>query len=310
MKFEFSVFLKGFAMGTADLVPGVSGGTIALITGIYDRLITAIASIDQHAVSMLFKGEILGAWRRVDAGFLVTLASGMFAAIVLLASSIDWMLTTFPLPLWSFFFGLVLASTVMLLRPLFKEMKAPQFVAAAMGALLAASIALGQSLAVETSLLGFFLAGMIAICAMVLPGISGSFLLLLMGMYEPVINAVVGLDIEVLAIFVAGCVVGLLAFARVLEVLLARYRTTTMSTLVGILAGSLLALWPWQQVIATVVDRHGDLRPTQSMPVSPQAYAELGLEPMFLLSCLGFSIGVIIIAAVSFLGSRSAKAES
>lgn len=310
MKFEFSVFLKGFAMGTADLVPGVSGGTIALITGIYDRLITAIASIDQHAVSMLFKGEILGAWRRVDAGFLVTLASGMFAAIVLLASSIDWMLTTFPLPLWSFFFGLVLASTVMLLRPLLKEMKAPQFVAAAMGALLAASIALGQSLAVETSLLGFFLAGMIAICAMVLPGISGSFLLLLMGMYEPVINAVVGLDIEVLAIFVAGCVVGLLAFARVLEVLLARYRTTTMSTLVGILAGSLLALWPWQQVIATVVDRHGDLRPIQSMPVSPQAYAELGLEPMFLLSCLGFSIGVIIIAAVSFLGSRSAKAES
>ena len=103
MKFELSVFLKGFAMGTADLVPGVSGGTIALITGIYDRLITAIASIDQHAISMLFKGEILDAWRRVDAGFLVTLASGMFAAIVLLASSIDWMLTTFPLPLWSFF---------------------------------------------------------------------------------------------------------------------------------------------------------------------------------------------------------------
>ena len=184
----------------------------------------------------------------------------------------------------------------MLLRPLLKEMKAPQFVTAAMGALLAASIALGQSLAVETSLLGFFLAGMIAICAMVLPGISGEFLLLLMGMYEPVINAVVGLDIEVLAIFVAGCIVGLLAFARV-WVLLARYRTTTMSTLVGILAGSLLALWPWQQVIATVVDRHGELRPIQSMPVSPQVYAELGGEPMFFLSCLGFSIGVIVIAA-------------
>ena len=307
MKFDLSVFLRGFAMGAADLVPGVSGGTIALITGIYDRLISAIAAIDMKTLAMVFKGDIKGAWQHIDASFLITLAGGMFTAIVALASSIDWAMKVFPLPLWSFFFGLVLASTVSLASTLRSEFTGSQIVAALIGAGVAASIALGQAVTLDTSLLGFFLAGMIAICAMVLPGISGSFLLLLMGMYQPVISAVVDLDLLVLAVFFAGCLIGLFAFARVLKALLARYRVTTLSTLIGVLAGSLIALWPWQAVVASVVDRHGEMRAVQSVPILPTTYGEATGEPMLGLCVLALLMGVIVVMTVGKLSKLTER---
>ena len=307
MKFDLSVFLRGFAMGTADLVPGVSGGTIALITGIYDRLITAIAAVDMKALTMVFQGDIKAAWMRVDAGFLVTLAGGMFTAIVVLASSIDWAMKAFPLPLWSFFFGLVLASTVSLASALRSDISGPQIVAALIGAGVAASIALGQAFTLDTSLVGFFFAGMIAICAMVLPGISGSFLLLLMGMYQPVIGAVVDLDLLVLTVFFAGCLIGLLAFARVLKALLARHRVTTLSTLTGVLAGSLIALWPWQEVVASIVDRHGEMRAVQSVPILPGTYSEITGEPMLGLCAVALLVGILIVVAVGKLSAQTER---
>ena len=307
MKFDLSVFLRGFAMGTADLVPGVSGGTIALITGIYDRLITAIAAVDMKALAMVFQGDIKAAWMRVDAVFLVTLAGGMFTAIVLLASSIDWAMKAFPLPLWSFFFGLVLASTVSLASTLRSDISGPQIVAALIGVGVAASIALGQAFTLDTSLVGFFFAGMIAICAMVLPGISGSFLLLLMGMYQPVIGAVVDLDLLVLTVFFAGCLIGLLAFARVLKALLARHRVTTLSTLTGVLAGSLIALWPWQEVVASIVDRHGEMRAVQSVPILPGTYSETTGEPMLGLCAVALLLGILIVVAVGKLSAQSER---
>ena len=306
MSFDLSVFLRGFAMGTADLVPGVSGGTIALITGIYDRLISAIAAIDMKTVGMVFQGDIKGAWQRVDASFLITLALGMFTAIVVLASSIDWAMKEYPLPLWSFFFGLVLASTASLAATLRSELSGYQIVAALFGAGVAASIALGQAVTLDTSLVGFFLAGMIAICAMVLPGISGSFLLLLMGMYQPVISAVVAVDLKVLTVFFAGCLIGLLAFARVLKALLARYRTTTLSTLIGVLAGSLIALWPWQAVVASITDRHGEIRAVQSIPISPTTYAEGTGDPMLGICVFALLLGVMVVVTV---GKLSKPAE-
>jgi len=307
MNVDLSVFLRGFAMGTADLVPGVSGGTIALITGIYDRLISAIAAIDMKTVGMVFQGDIKGAWQRVDASFLVTLAGGMFTAIVVLASSIDWAMKEYPLPLWSFFFGLVLASTISLAATLRSEFSGSQIVAALLGAGIAASIALGQAVTLDTSLLGFFLAGMIAICAMVLPGISGSFLLLLMGMYQPVISALVAVDIQVLAVFFAGCLIGLLAFARVLKALLARYRVTTLSTLIGVLAGSLIALWPWQAVVASITDRHGEMRAVQSVPISPTTYGETIGDPMLGLCVFALLFGVMVVVTVGKLSKPTER---
>ena len=307
MKFDLSVFLRGFAMGTADLVPGVSGGTIALITGIYDRLITAIAAVDMKALAMVFQGDIKAALMRVDAGFLITLAGGMFTAIVVLASSIDWAMKAFPLPLWSFFFGLVLASTVSLASTLRSDISGPQIVAALIGVGVAASIALGQAFTLETSLVGFFFAGMIAICAMVLPGISGSFLLLLMGMYQPVIAAVVDLDLLVLTVFFAGCLIGLLAFARVLKALLARYRVTTLSTLTGVLAGSLIALWPWQEVVVSIVDRHGEMRAVQSVPILPGTYSETTGEPMLGLCAVALLVGILVVVAVGKLSAQTER---
>ena len=307
MNFDLSVFLRGFAMGTADLVPGVSGGTIALITGIYDRLISAIAAIDMKTSAMVFQGDIKGAWQRVDASFLVTLALGMLTAIVVLASSIDWAMKEYPLPLWSFFFGLVLASTASLASTLQSEITGSQIAAALIGAGVAASIALGQAFTLDTSLIGFFLAGMIAICAMVLPGISGSFLLLLMGMYQPVISAVVAVDLPVLAVFFAGCLIGLLAFARVLKVLLARYKATTLSTLTGVLAGSLIALWPWRAVVGSITDRHGEMRVVQSVPISPTSYGETLGDPMLVLCVFALLLGVILVVIVGKLSKPTER---
>ena len=307
MNFDLSIFLRGFAMGTADLVPGVSGGTIALITGIYDRLISAIAAIDIKTLGMVFQGDIKGAWQRVDASFLVTLALGMLTAIVVLASSIDWAMKEYPLPLWSFFFGLVLASTISLAANLWSELSGSRIVAALFGAGVAASIALGQAVTLDTSLIGFFLAGMIAICAMVLPGISGSFLLLLMGMYQPVISAVVAVDFSVLAVFFTGCLIGLLAFARFLKALLARYRATTLSTLIGVLAGSLIALWPWQAVVASITDRHGEMRAVQSLPISPKSYGETIGDPMLGLCVLALLLGVIVVMTVGSLSKPTER---
>ena len=296
MNFDLFVFLRGFAMGTADLVPGVSGGTIALI-----------AAIDMKTVSMVFQGDIKGAWQRVDASFLVTLAGGMFTAIVVLASSIDWAMKEYPLPLWSFFFGLVLASTISLAATLRSEFSGSKIVAALLGAGIAASIALGQAVTLDTSLIGFFLAGMIAICAMVLPGISGSFLLLLLGMYQPVISAVVAVDIPVLAVFFTGCLIGLLAFARVLKALLARYRVTTLSTLIGVLAGSLIALWPWQAVVASITDRHGEMRAVQSVPISPTTYGETTGDPMLGLCLFALLFGVMVVVTVGKLSKPTER---
>ena len=307
MSFDLSVFLRGFAMGTADLVPGVSGGTIALITGIYDRLISAIAAIDMKTVAMVFRGDIKGAWQRVDASFLITLALGMFAAIVVLASSIDWAMKEYPLPLWSFFFGLVLASTISLAGTLRSELSGYQIVAALLGAGIAASIALGQAVTLDTSLMGFFLAGMIAICAMVLPGISGSFLLLLMGMYQPVISALVTVDLPVLTVFFAGCLIGLLVFARVLKALFARYRATTLSTLIGVLAGSLIALWPWRAVLASTTDRHGEMRAIQSVPISPTSYGETTGDPMLGLCLFALLFGVMVVVIVGKLSKPTER---
>ena len=142
---------------------------------------------------------------------------------------------------------------------------------------------------------------------MVLPGISGSFLLLLMGMYQPVISALVAVDIQVLAVFFAGCLIGLLAFARVLRALLARYRVTTLSTLIGVLAGSLIALWPWQAVVASITDRHGEKRAVQSVPISPTTYGETTGDPMLGLCVFALLFGVMVVVTVGKLSKSTER---
>lgn len=268
------VYLRGIAMGAADIVPGVSGGTIALITGIYDRLLNAITAADVTALSLLLRGRISDVWLRLDGQFLTTLLAGIATAVVVLANAIQWLLATQPLFLWSFFFGLVGASSMVLWRQERLIFDVYHVLIATLGVLLALAISLAPPQAFDATNLGFFMAGALAICAMILPGISGSFVLLLLGMYGPVITAITEGDLLRLMLFGMGCIVGLALFARLLRRLLARFRSFTMALLAGFLAGSLVALWPWQVTVAAAVDRHGVGRAVQSLPVTPEYYAQ------------------------------------
>jgi putative membrane protein len=290
-------------MGAADLVPGVSGGTIALITGIYDRFITAIASVGIDALRMVLSGKIKSAWAHVDGNFLFAVGGGILSSIVVLASLLNWLILHYPLPLWSLFCGLILASGIHLFYESRLDWTARDYALWLAGIGVALIVGLMQATQLPVSHLSIFLAGAVAISAMLLPGISGSFLLLILGMYQPVIIALVNLDVIILGIFALGCTSGLLVFSRVLKVLLARAQRATMAILYGFLLGSVIMLWPWQRPISVVVDRQGENRVVQSVPVLPQTYTESVGEPMLLLCLFVFALGVGVVSLLLSRGS-------
>ena len=240
------IFARGLAMGAADIIPGVSGGTIALITGIYDRLISAIVSADTDALQMLIRGRWEALWHRLDGTFLSILLAGILTAIFSMASLVHWLLEVHPQPLGAFFSGLILISGMFLLRDEVVLNRLDRILVFAVGVGLAVGIALMPPVSMLSGLVGFFLAGSIAVCAMILPGISGSFILLLMGMYAPMLVAVKGLQVTELVVFALGCGVGVLSFARLLDRLLHAHRSMAMAFLSGVLLGSLIAVWPWR----------------------------------------------------------------
>lgn len=293
------IYLRGVAMGAADLVPGVSGGTIALITGIYDRFINAISSVGLATLKSVLTGKLGEAWTEIDGNFLVVLGAGIATAIVSLASILNYLMTAYPLPLWSTFCGLVLASAIHLVLSMRGRWQVREYCLLVFGIGCAVFVGLTQAMQLPTSTGAFFLAGVIAISAMILPGISGSFLLLLMGMYQPIIAAVVDGDLLTLAVFAAGCVVGLMGFSRLLKALLARAQQATMATLYGFLLGSLVILWPWQLPVSAMTDRHGDSRTIQSLPVTPMEYGETVGDPMLLLCVLSFVMGGVFVRLLS-----------
>jgi putative membrane protein len=270
------IFLRGLLMGAADVVPGVSGGTMAFITGIYGRLLAAISAADLALLRQFLRGDWRGAWTRVDGLFLTALLLGIATSILSLARVITHLLEAQPLPLWAFFFGLILASAFVLLRHV------QGWTAARVGGLLAgictaAFIGLSPALSLPLALPSYFLAGFIAICAMILPGISGSFILVLLGMYAPVLAAIESLDFTRMALFAVGAGCGLLAFARLLRRLLTDFHATTLATLTGFLAGSLPVVWPWKML------RDDG---TSTYPVTPMEYA-ISVGDSRLLLCLG-----------------------
>ena len=199
------VYLRGIAMGAADLVPGVSGGTVALITGIYGRLISAIASVGIDMLSLVLRGRIAEAYKAIDGNFLLLLAAGIGTAIIGFAAILNWLLLHYPLPLWATVSGLVLASALSLVKQNFRSWSFRDWSLFIIGVAVAVSVGLTQAIQMPLTPLGIFFAGSIAISAMILPGISGSFLLLLMGLYQPIITAVVNLELVTLALFALGC---------------------------------------------------------------------------------------------------------
>ena len=298
------IYLRGIAMGAADLVPGVSGGTVALITGIYGRLISAIASVGIDMLSLVLRGRVAEAYKAIDGNFLLLLAAGIGTAIVGFAAILNWLLLHYPLPLWATFSGLVLASAVSLVKQNYRSWTFRDWSFFIIGVTIAVSVGLTQAIQMPLTPLGIFFAGSIAISAMILPGISGSFLLLLMGVYQPIIAAVVNLELVTLALFALGCGMGLIFFSKLLQRLLAVAEKATMATLFGFLLGSLVILWPWQITVSSVVDRHGDMRAVQTLPVSPTHYMEQVGDSMLLMCIGGFIVGVVAVRLLMSLSEN------
>ena len=247
--------LKGMAMGAADVVPGVSGGTIAFIAGIYDELINSIKSINMHSLKLLFTGKIAAFWKAVNGNFLFALLLGIAISVFSLAKLITYLLLNEPVLVWSFFFGLVLASTWFVTKDI-KGWNWKTVAGFVGGAVIAYYITVATPAETSTNLMFIFLCGAIAICAMILPGISGSFILVLLGKYFYVMEAVKTLDLVVLGVFAFGAALGITSFSRVLSYALKNFRNITLSVLSGFMLGSLNKVWPWKEVQKLVSDGH------------------------------------------------------
>ena len=227
------LMLKGMGMGAADVVPGVSGGTIAFIVGIYDELINSIKSINLESLKLFFSGKWATFWTKINGNFLFFLLAGIGISVFSLAKLITWLLVNQPILVWSFFFGLVLASTWFVSKDI-KEWKSwKTWVAFVIGAVVAFYITVATPAETPSNLLFIFLCGVIAICAMILPGISGSFILVLLGKYFFIMDAVKTLDVVVIAVFGAGACIGITSFSRILSYALAHFRNITLAVLTG-----------------------------------------------------------------------------
>ncbi len=295
LKDYFWIAARGFCMGAADVVPGVSGGTMAFILGIYDELLHAI-----HAINLDFLRRLLTLrWREAFAHFpwrfLLALGVGIGAAIFSLAEGLSWALEHYPAPVWAFFFGLVLASVFVVRKRV--QRWTPAVMALAWLAAIGAYVLVGLTPTQTPDAPWFlFLSGAIAICAMILPGISGAFILVLLGKYQYVLDAVVRLDLFTLALVAAGCVVGLLSFVRVLRWLLQHYHDPTVAVLAGFMFGSLRKVWPWKETFPAGATGENIL--TQQLNVLPATFSpEVGLALALLLLGAGLVWGIDYLAA-------------
>lgn len=298
----FWVFLKGIAMGSADVVPGVSGGTIAFITGIYGRLLDAISGVNLSLLRTLKNDGIAAAWRQLDGSFLLALGSGILVAIISLARLIHYLLLEHPVALWAFFFGLIIASCWHIGRTI-RQWRWQELLSLVVGAALAAWISLASPTEITPTLPVVFLAGSVAICAMILPGISGSFILLLMGLYGPVMAAIHELNLPLLGTFAMGAGLGLLLFSRLLSWLLHHFETVLLSLLTGFMVGSLVKVWPWKETVLTRVNSKGEEVPFIQSNVLPVAD-----EQLFIALALMFA-GAILVLGMERMTSKPAGNE-
>ncbi len=290
------LMLKGMGMGAADVVPGVSGGTIAFIVGIYDELINSIKSINLESLKLFFSGKWATFWKKINGNFLFFLLAGIGISVFSLAKLITWLLVNQPILVWSFFFGLVLASTWFVSKDIKEWKNWKTWVAFVIGAVVAFYITVATPAETPSNLLFIFLCGAIAICAMILPGISGSFILVLLGKYFFIMDAVKTLDVVVIAVFGAGVCIGITSFSHILSYALAHFRNITLAVLTGFMLGSLNKVWPWKEVVETFVDSHGEVKPLIETNILPNAH----VPEAVVLMVVGFFL-------VYFLEKLSAK---
>ncbi len=283
LKARLLLFAKGMAMGVADSVPGVSGGTIAVMVGIYEELIHSLRNLNPVAVWGYRKQGVKGLWQSVNGTFLLVLLLGIVTSLYLSANTVLYLLDTHYPQLMAFFSGLVLASTFFLRRQV-SRWGLTQMFFLLLGIALSLLVALVNPLSGQTSYLYLFVCGAIAICAMILPGISGAFILLLLGVYDHVLSALRALDLGIIIVFATGCAAGLLSFSHLLAWTFRYYREQTYAFLTGMLLASIVVLWPWK-----LRSEHAGI---DAQYLSPDAYG----------FATGEAAGVLGVLALFFLG--------
>ena len=296
------VAVKGACMGAADVIPGVSGGTIAFIMGIYDEFVGSLASVNGEAVRLLLKGQFKAFWKHINGSFLLSLVAGIGISVIALAGLMQMLLSDFPIQTWAFFFGLIVASSLFIIRGI-SGWKLRDGLLLVFGILLGAVICTLSPTQTPDGLWFIFLSGALAICAMILPGISGSFILLILGKYEYVLGAISGLvagvdpgrNLLILGVFGLGAIIGILAFSRFLHWLLARWQKETMIVLAGFIIGSLVKIWPWTNAEAIVLSQFPELASSgESLPAEIisqyMASADLHIGGAVLFALIGFCL--------------------
>lgn len=297
-------YFKGMAMGAADIVPGVSGGSIALIAGIYQELLDSINSFSLKNLKLLPKGEFKAFYKSVNGTFLLSLLLGILSSIFLLSRVITYLMSEHPIPLWSFFTGLILVSAFLILKEI-KRWHLGVIVAVLIGTAFAWWVTNLPPTTTPDALWFTFISGSIAICAMILPGISGSFILLILGQYEGILLAVTERDFLKLFVFAAGCAVGILSFSRVVSWLLRKYHSATIGLLSGFMLGSVNELWPWKVVTAWRTSSSGEQKPFLTDNILPGSYLEqVGEQPQILAAVLAFAFGIGLVLFIEWLASK------
>lgn len=297
-------YFKGMAMGAADIVPGVSGGSIALIAGIYQELLNSINSFTLDNVKLLTRFEFARFFKAVNGKFLLSLFLGILTSVFALSSVITFLMREHPIPLWSFFSGLILVSAFLILKDI-KRWHLGVVLAVIVGAAIAWWVTNLPPTTTPNAIWFTFLSGSIAICAMILPGISGSFILLILGQYEPILEAVKDRNIFKLAVFAAGCAVGILTFSRVVSWLLKKYHSATIGLLSGFMLGSVNELWPWKLVTAWRTSSSGEQKPFLDENILPGNYMELvGKEPQLMAAIAAFAFGIVLVLLIEWLAAK------
>ena len=290
--------LKGMGMGAADVVPGVSGGTIAFITGIYEELINSIKSINLNAIKLFFAGKIKEFWAAINGTFLLSVFIGIGISVFSLAKGLEFLLNHYPILVWSFFFGLIVASAIYVARSI-NNWNTGTILSGIIGTAIAYGITILSPAEAHTGYLFVFISGMIAICAMILPGISGSFILVLLGMYKFILGAVGDMDLAVIITFLAGAAIGIIAFSNVLSWLLKKYHNLTIAMLAGFMVGSLNKVWPWKEKITETDFAHN---------VLPNTYEQLHGQKAWLPGAIALAVfGFLLIFVIEGIGKKLNK---
>jgi len=291
-------------MGVADLIPGVSGGTIAFITVIYDELLYSLNCIDRESVGLLVKWRIREFWTKINGGFLATLFAGIVTSLLFLAKLVTHLLGHHPILIWSFFFGLILISAPLVLREI-RKWNITLIITFLLGVGITFSLTLIPPSQLPEGIFFIFAAGALAVCGLILPGISGSFILLIIGKYQYLINSLISLNVTLIIAFSAGCVIGLLIFSRLLRWMLHNYRSASIALLSGLMLGSLNKVWPWREILEYVTNSKGEQVPAFDKSILPWHYfATTGKDPQVLQAILMMALSVFLVVLIEKIAVR------